>query len=216
MVPYILDEIYRSGGMGLDERLTADIKEVLAMNVESMWKRPVVMLHDGCLKELVEAFKGLHAGCGVPPNGGAINKVPKKKGNNSNGGEEDIITRPLHWWHLYLELNRVRVSVMMSASGNTNRWMEKLLGPTMEHCVHEIARGFDDPRLAADLASKMEDGSFQKDVVGEMLMMVSMSSIFGGNGTEVGIRFEKAPLNRRTVKAVFEGIVNLRDRKSVV
>ena len=78
--------------------------------------------------------------------------------------------------------------------------------------MHEVARGFNDPRLAADLASKMEDGSFQKDVVVEMLMMVTMSSVFEGglaNG-EINIPFEKPPLTRRTVKAVFEGIVNLR------
>ncbi|KAK6508201.1 hypothetical protein TWF506_010301 [Arthrobotrys conoides] len=226
MVPYVLDEIYKSGGMGLDEQLSIDIKEFLARNVESMWKRPVVMLNDKCLEELVETFKGLHAGCGVPSTGAGLNmgnKGGKKKkiSNGNNREEEDVVTRPLHWWHIYLELNRLRVSVMMSASGHTNRWMEKLLGPTMEHCVHEIARGFNDPRLAADLASKMEDGSFQKDVVEEMLMMVSMSSLFGssnGNNSsgghnkamEVGIPFEKAPLNRRTVKAVFEGIVNLR------
>ncbi|KAK6333460.1 hypothetical protein TWF718_011269 [Orbilia javanica] len=219
MVPYVLDEIHKSGGMGLDEGLKTEILEHLAVNVESMWKRPVVMLSDRCLKELVQTFKGLHAGCGVPSNGGGGGNgegkpSKKKKGSGNRGEDDDIVTRPLHWWHLYLELNRVRISVMTSASGNTNRWMEKLLGPTMEHCVHEIARGFNDPRLAADLASRMEDGSFQKDVVEEMLMMVSMSSIFnggeGGKAGETGVVFEKAPLNRRTVKAVFEGIVNLR------
>ncbi|KAF3209583.1 hypothetical protein TWF106_010937 [Orbilia oligospora] len=214
MVPFVFDEIYKSGGMGLEEQLSVDIKDFLVRNVESMWKRPVVMLDDKCLEELVRAFKGLHAGCGVPSTGAGLNMMGKamKKGIMNKGErlrkEEEVVTRPLHLWHVYLELNRVRVSVMMSASGTTNRWMEKLLGPAMEHCVHEIARGFNDPRLAADLASKMEDGSFQKDVVEEMLTMVSMSSII--TTTEVGIPFEKAPLNRRTVKPVFEGVVNLR------
>ncbi|KAF3314815.1 hypothetical protein TWF173_004344 [Orbilia oligospora] len=215
MVPFVFDEIYKSGGMGLEEQLSVDIKDFLVRNVESMWKRPVVMLNDKCLEELVRAFRELHAGCGVPSTGAGLNMMGKamKKGIINKEGrlrkeEEEVVTRPLHLWHVYLELNRVRVSVMMSASGTTNRWMEKLLGPAMEHCVHEIARGFNDPRLAADLASKMEDGSFQKDVVEEMLMMVSMSSII--TTTEVGIPFEKAPLNRRTVKPVFEGVVNLR------
>ncbi|EGX53867.1 hypothetical protein AOL_s00004g526 [Orbilia oligospora ATCC 24927] len=214
MVPFVFDEIYKSGGMGLEEQLSVDIKDFLVRNVESMWKRPVVMLNDKCLEELVRAFRELHAGCGVPSTGAGLNMMGKamKKGIIGKevrlGKEEEVVTRPLHLWHVYLELNRVRVSVMMSASGTTNRWMEKLLGPAMEHCVHEIARGFNDPRLAADLASKMEDGSFQKDVVEEMLMMVSMSSII--TTTEVGIPFEKAPLNRRTVKPVFEGVVNLR------
>ncbi|KAF3294814.1 hypothetical protein TWF132_002745 [Orbilia oligospora] len=214
MVPFVFDEIYKSGGMGLEEQLSVDIKDFLVRNVESMWKRPVVMLNDKCLEELVRAFRELHAGCGVPSTGAGLNMMGKamKKGiinkEERLRKEEEVVTRPLHLWHIYLELNRVRVSVMMSASGTTNRWMEKLLGPAMEHCVHEIARGFNDPRLAADLASKMEDGSFQKDVVEEMLMMVSMSSII--TTTEVGIPFEKAPLNRRTVKPVFEGVVNLR------
>ncbi|TGJ65414.1 hypothetical protein EYR41_009386 [Orbilia oligospora] len=191
MVPFVFDEIYKSGGMGLEEQLSVDIKDFLVRNVESMWKRPVVMLNDKCLEELVRAFRELHAGCGVPSTGAGLNMMGKamKKGiinkEERLRKEEEVVTRPLHLWHIYLELNRVRVSVMMSASGTTNRWMEKLLGPAMEHCVHEIARGFNDPRLAADLASKMEDGSFQKDVVEEMLMMVSMSSII--TTTEVGI-----------------------------
>ncbi|KAK6526800.1 hypothetical protein TWF281_010001 [Arthrobotrys megalospora] len=213
MVPFIFDEVYKSGGMGLSEQLSKDIKNFLAMNVESMWKRPVIMLDDGCLEELVETFKGLHVGCGVPSPGSGVNNpnVAGKKKSRNVLFEDGVVTKPLHWWHLYLELNSVRVSVLTSASGNANRWMEKLLGPTMEHCVHEITRGFNDPRLAADLQSKMEDGSFQKDLVVEMLMMVTMSSVFAGEAAgELSIPFEKPPLTRRTVKAVFEGIVNLR------
>ncbi|KAK6512094.1 hypothetical protein TWF481_000991 [Arthrobotrys musiformis] len=209
MIPFILDEIYKNGGaLGLDEKFDGEVKEFLARNVEGMWKRPVIMMDDAVLGELVRVFKGMHAHCGAPASGGiyhsAIVRAKKK-------GEEEVETRPLHWWNLYLELNRVRVSVVTSASGNRARWMEKLLGPTMEHCVHEIARGFNDVRLAADLGSKLEDGSFQKDLVEEMLGMVCTSSIFGGvEGQGIGIPFEKPPLNRRTVKAVFEGVVNLR------
>ncbi|KAK6348886.1 hypothetical protein TWF730_009651 [Orbilia blumenaviensis] len=227
MIPFVMGEVFGSGGMGLDEGFEAEVRVFLARNVESMWKRPVVMLDDGCLEELVEEFKGLHVGCGARYSGGdggvevvngvAIRKQQqttvqkKKKKVGKDEDEEEVVTKPLHWWHLYLDLNRVRISVMTSASGNAKRWMKMLLGPTMEHCVHEIARGFNDPRLSADLASKMGDGSFQKDVVVELLMMVSMSSVFDGVGLgEVGIPFEKPPLNRRTVKAVFEGIVNLR------
>ncbi|EPS39190.1 hypothetical protein H072_7032 [Dactylellina haptotyla CBS 200.50] len=202
MVPFVLELVYKTGGLGLSDELVDDLKLLLVKNIETMWKKPVIMLPDELLEELLASFRKLH-GC-----------EPTWDRKNSRRGEGRVAERkPLNWWQTFIELTRVRSSIRASSTGNSQRWMDKLLRPAMEHCVHQIAAGFHDPRLAADLQSKMDSGSFERTLVVEMLMMVTTASttIKGFPGEEdVSIQFEKPPLTRRTVRAVFEGLVNLR------
>ncbi|KAK6533380.1 hypothetical protein TWF694_002330 [Orbilia ellipsospora] len=211
MVPFVLEQVYDSGGLGLPEGFVEDLKVHLAGNVETMWKRPLIVLPDDILEDLLETFRGLHGGNEIFD----IKGRGLRKKNEGDGKGVVGEKRPFSWWLTFIELTKVRSSIRASSSGNAQRWMEKLLGPAIEHCVHRIAYGFDDAKLCADLQGKMEVGSFERPLVVEMLMMVTTSSTaMTGNGMPgeegVSVRFERPPLTRRTVRAVFEGIVNLR------
>ncbi|KAF3918026.1 hypothetical protein ABW21_db0203926 [Orbilia brochopaga] len=208
MVPYVLERVWEGGRLGLPTDLLDDLMRHIAAHPETMWKRPVIMLPDKLIDEIVQAFVDAHRRTRAMT---SVLEITRTGQVRQKWKRNDIAGQPLVWWEAFVGVSKVRSTVSGAAGANQahlRRWDEKLLGPAIERCVHALARTFDDSWLAEELTRKMADQDFERESVIELLMFVTMTSVAGLKDTDVP--FERAPLNRRTVRAIFEGIVNLR------
>ncbi|KAK6350218.1 hypothetical protein TWF696_006454 [Orbilia brochopaga] len=207
-VPFVLERIWESGGLGLPSELVEDLKRYIASHPDTMWKRPVIALPDALIEGIVEAFADV---IGQTQTVTSVLEISRDGEVKRKWKKDDPAGEPLVWWDAFTSVNKVRAAVK-TATGVTftqmARWDEKLLGPVIERCVHELAKGFDDTWLSDELMRKMEGNSFERELVVDLLMMVTTTSVVAV--AEGLVPFARPPLNRKTVRAVFEGMVNLR------
>jgi len=196
MVPYVLEAIEESGCLGTPPSLKSDIMLFIAQNPDTMWKRPLILLSDSLLKEILSAFT-------LSQNWFTTSQqyiTSRRRRGSFRAGEMPVI----QWWDMFMKLNRTRSAIQSSATTVRQRWDEKLLLPAIEYCVHRIAREFNNTEFAVELQSKMTS-SFERSVVEDLLQKVTITAPYMSDPP-----FEKAVLTRKTVQPIFEGMVNLR------